>query len=47
LPYPYPENPANLPVSVPVENTPKYNLVCQNTADLHLAKSPPTALKLR
>jgi hypothetical protein len=43
----YMEKPVKLPVSVPVENTPNNRSVYQNTADLHLAKSPPKALESR
>jgi hypothetical protein len=43
----YMENLVKPPVSVRVENTPKSRFVCKNTVDLHLAKSPPKALKPR
>jgi hypothetical protein len=43
----YPENPVKPSVSGHVKNMPKSRPVCQNTAELHLSKSPPKGLKLR
>jgi len=42
-----PENPVKLPFSVRVENTLKSRSFCQNTAEMHLIKCTPEALKSR
>ena len=47
LPYPSPENPAKPSVSARMKKKAIYRFVCQNTAEMHLVKCTPKAIKSR